>query len=185
MRPEGGNSRARARARGWRRAHRRVDRGLARGDVIKVGRTVELECLDTRDTHWRISACWRTRRSRRCFAADTLFNAGAGNCFNGGDPEKLYDTFVTQLARLPDETRVYPGHEYLTRNSSSRSIANRPTRMRRSCSGRRTTTGRGAGDHARPGEASTRSSGCRIPRSLRGCGKRSGHREHPDARTYS
>ena len=42
--------------------------------------------------------------------------AGAGNCYNGGDPEALYDTFVTQLARLPDATRVYPGHEYLARN---------------------------------------------------------------------
>ena len=28
----------------------------------------------------------------------------------------LYDTFATQLARLPDETRVFPGHEYLARN---------------------------------------------------------------------
>src|SRR5437879_13927220 len=46
----------------------------------------------------------------------TLFNAGAGNCHNGGHPERLYDTFVTQLARLPDETRVFPGHEYLARN---------------------------------------------------------------------
>jgi hydroxyacylglutathione hydrolase len=50
------------------------------------------------------------------YCGDTLFNAGAGNCHNGGHPESLYQTFVTQLARLPDETRVYPGHEYLARN---------------------------------------------------------------------
>ena len=50
------------------------------------------------------------------FCGDTLFNAGAGNCYNGGKPEALYDTFVNQLARLPDSTRVYPGHEYLARN---------------------------------------------------------------------
>jgi hydroxyacylglutathione hydrolase len=50
------------------------------------------------------------------FCGDTLFNAGAGNCHNGGDPERLYETFATQLARLPDETRVFPGHEYLARN---------------------------------------------------------------------
>jgi hydroxyacylglutathione hydrolase len=50
------------------------------------------------------------------FCGDTLFNAGAGNCHNGGNPESLYDTFATQLARLPDNTRVYPGHEYLARN---------------------------------------------------------------------
>ncbi len=28
----------------------------------------------------------------------------------------LYDTFVSQLYRLPDSTRVFPGHEYLARN---------------------------------------------------------------------
>jgi hydroxyacylglutathione hydrolase len=50
------------------------------------------------------------------FCGDTLFNAGAGNCHNGGSPESLYDTFATQLARLPDSTRVFPGHEYLARN---------------------------------------------------------------------
>jgi hydroxyacylglutathione hydrolase len=45
-----------------------------------------------------------------------LFNAGVGNCHNGGNPEVLYDTFAQQLSRLPDNTRVYPGHEYLGRN---------------------------------------------------------------------
>ena len=50
------------------------------------------------------------------FCGDTLFNAGAGNCHHGGHPQQLYDTFVTQLARLPEETRVFPGHEYLARN---------------------------------------------------------------------
>ena len=50
------------------------------------------------------------------FCGDTLFNAGAGNCHNGGHPQQLFQTFVTQLARLPDETRVFPGHEYLARN---------------------------------------------------------------------
>ena len=52
----------------------------------------------------------------RLFSGDTLFNAGAGNCHTTGRPELLYDTFATQLARLPDATRLYPGHEYLTRN---------------------------------------------------------------------
>src|SRR5678816_2943058 len=40
----------------------------------------------------------------------------AGNGHNGGDPGLLYETFVNQLARLPDHTRVYPGHEYMARN---------------------------------------------------------------------
>ncbi len=93
-----------------------VDRGLARGDVIKVGRTVELEVLDT-PGHTRSHVCLLAHGdSPALFCGDTLFNAGAGNCHNGGDPGLLYETFVNQLARLPDATRVYPGHEYMARN---------------------------------------------------------------------
>ena len=97
-----------------------VDRGLSSGDVIKVGRTVELEVLDT-PGHTRSHVCLLARgRSAHdgpaLFCGDTLFNAGAGNCHNGGDPGLLYETFVNQLARLPDATRVYPGHEYMARN---------------------------------------------------------------------
>jgi hydroxyacylglutathione hydrolase len=50
------------------------------------------------------------------FSGDTLFNAGAGNCHNGGNPEELYATFVDQLAKLPGDTRVYPGHDYIENN---------------------------------------------------------------------
>jgi len=93
-----------------------VDRGLARGDVIKVGRTVELEALDT-PGHTLTHLCLLAHGDAPAlFCGDTLFNAGAGNCHNGGDPELLYETFVNQLARLPDATRVFPGHEYMARN---------------------------------------------------------------------
>jgi hydroxyacylglutathione hydrolase len=93
-----------------------VDRGLARGDVIRVGRTVELEVLDT-PGHTRAHVCLLAHAdSPGLFCGDTLFNAGAGNCHHGGDPALLYQTFAEQLSRLPDATRVYPGHEYLERN---------------------------------------------------------------------
>ena len=77
-----------------------VDRGLARGDVIKVGRTVELEALDT-PGHTRSHVCLLAHGDAPAlFCGDTLFNAGAGNCHNGGDPGLLYETFVNQLATL-------------------------------------------------------------------------------------
>ena len=50
------------------------------------------------------------------FCGDTLFNAGAGNCHNGGHPNELYETFAGQLAKLPDSTRIYPGHDYIGNN---------------------------------------------------------------------
>jgi hydroxyacylglutathione hydrolase len=93
-----------------------VDRGLKKGDVIRVGRTVELECLDT-PGHTMAHVCLLSHtQAPALFSGDTLFNAGAGNCHNGGDPQALYETFATQLAKLPDSTRLFPGHEYLTRN---------------------------------------------------------------------
>jgi hydroxyacylglutathione hydrolase len=93
-----------------------VDRGLHKGDVIRVGRTVELECLDT-PGHTMAHICLLSHTNEPAlFCGDTLFNAGAGNCHGGGHPERLYETFAEQLARLPDTTRVFPGHEYMVRN---------------------------------------------------------------------
>ncbi|MCC7059490.1 MAG: hydroxyacylglutathione hydrolase [Burkholderiaceae bacterium] len=93
-----------------------VDRGVQAGDVIKVGRTVELECLDT-PGHTMCHVCLRSHTEQPAlFSGDTLFNAGAGNCHHGGDPVALYGTFVDQLARLPGNTKVYPGHDYIENN---------------------------------------------------------------------
>jgi hydroxyacylglutathione hydrolase len=93
-----------------------VDRGLGKGDVIRIGRTVELECLDT-PGHTMAHICLLAHAPQRgLFCGDTLFNAGAGNCHGGGHPDALYQTFATQLANLPDDTQIYPGHEYMARN---------------------------------------------------------------------
>jgi hydroxyacylglutathione hydrolase len=93
-----------------------MDRGLKAGDVIKIGKTAELECLDT-PGHTMAHICLRAHGDRPAlFCGDTLFNAGAGNCHNGGHPSELYQTFAGQLARLPDHTLIYPGHDYIARN---------------------------------------------------------------------
>jgi hydroxyacylglutathione hydrolase len=91
-------------------------RGVGAGDVIKVGKTVDLECLDT-PGHTMSHICLLSRTDRPAlFSGDTLFNAGAGNCHNGGHPNDLYDTFQNQLDKLDDDTRIYPGHDYLVNN---------------------------------------------------------------------
>jgi hydroxyacylglutathione hydrolase len=87
-----------------------------RGDVVKVGKTVELEVLDTPGTRWRTSACARTPTSRRCSAATRCSTPAPGNCHNGGHPSELYKTFSEQLERLPPSTRIYPGHDYIENN---------------------------------------------------------------------
>ena len=93
-----------------------VDRGVKAGDVIKVGRTVELECMDT-PGHTMCHICLRSHTEQPAlFSGDTLFNAGAGNCHNGGNVEAMFATFADQLAILPNDTLVYPGHDYIENN---------------------------------------------------------------------
>lgn len=50
------------------------------------------------------------------FSGDTLFNASAGNCKNGGNVDDLYRTFIEQLQPLADATLLYPGHDYMKNN---------------------------------------------------------------------
>jgi hydroxyacylglutathione hydrolase len=93
-----------------------MSRGVGAGDVIKVGKTVDLECLDT-PGHTMSHICLLSKTDQPAlFSGDTLFNAGAGNCHNGGHPSELYDTFHDQLERLADNTLIYPGHDYLINN---------------------------------------------------------------------
>ena len=93
-----------------------MDRGVAAGDIIRVGKTVELECLDT-PGHTMCHICLLSHTDQPVFfSGDTLFNAGAGNCHNGGHPEELYETFSRQLETLGEDTLIYPGHDYLVNN---------------------------------------------------------------------
>jgi hydroxyacylglutathione hydrolase len=90
-------------------------RGLSAGDIIKVGKTVELEALDT-PGHTMSHVCLRSHSDQPVLiCGDTLFNAGAGHC-RSGDPDALYHTFSEQLATLPDNTLIYPGHDYIENN---------------------------------------------------------------------
>ena len=93
-----------------------MGRGVGAGDVVRVGKTVDLECLDT-PGHTMSHICLLSRTDQPAlFSGDTLFNAGAGNCHNGGHPNELYETFHNQLEKLPEDTLVYPGHDYLVNN---------------------------------------------------------------------
>ena len=78
-----------------------IDVGLGVGDVVSVGKTVELLALDT-PGHTMSHICLLSKTdSPALFCGDTLFNAGAGNCHGGGHPDELYETFVSQLDALP------------------------------------------------------------------------------------
>lgn len=93
-----------------------IDIGLNAGDIVKVGKTVELEAMDT-PGHTMSHVCLLSRTDAPAlFAGDTMFNAGAGHCKGGGHPLYLYDTFAKQLNKLSDDTLIYPGHDYIVNN---------------------------------------------------------------------
>lgn len=50
------------------------------------------------------------------FCGDTLFQAGVGNCKNGGDPNTLYVSIQWLKSQLSDETVLHVGHDYLKKN---------------------------------------------------------------------
>ena len=101
-----------------------VDEGLKAGDGIQIGTSVELIALDT-PGHTFCHTCLyymgdsdakTDDQLPALFSGDTLFNAGVGNCHNGGNPETMYQTFKDQLFLLPDYTRIFPGHDYIVNN---------------------------------------------------------------------
>jgi glyoxylase-like metal-dependent hydrolase (beta-lactamase superfamily II) len=54
------------------------------------------------------------------FTGDAMFIRGNGRTdFQGGSPERLFDSVRTKLFALPDDTIVYPGHDYHGRISST------------------------------------------------------------------
>jgi glyoxylase-like metal-dependent hydrolase (beta-lactamase superfamily II) len=79
------------------------------GDVIDVG-SVPVTLVHT-PGHTPGSQCFLV--DGRLIAGDTLFLEGCGRTdLPGGDPEAMYESLTTRLARVPDETVLYPGHLY-------------------------------------------------------------------------
>lgn len=49
------------------------------------------------------------------FTGDTLFAGGCGRFFEG-NAAQMYENLYTTLGRLPDDTAIFPGHEYTVAN---------------------------------------------------------------------
>ncbi len=89
--------------------------GLAEGDEIPVGRH-RLQVLETPGhTDTCLSYVLRDPEGRphAVFTGDALLIRGCGRVdFQSGDAARLYDSITGKLFALPDETLVYPGHDY-------------------------------------------------------------------------
>jgi len=86
------------------------------GDVVAVG-SVPVTLLHT-PGHTPGSQCFLV--DGRLIAGDTLFLEGCGRTdLPGGDPAALYESLTTRLARVPDDTVLYPGHLYSAEPSAT------------------------------------------------------------------
>ncbi len=95
-----------------------MDRALKAGEKIPIDEHSYLEVLDTPGhTFAHLSLLlYRNQEAYAVFSGDTFFHAGVGNCYNGGDPEVLYETITAKYALMEDNVHVYPGHDYMANN---------------------------------------------------------------------
>lgn len=87
-------------------------------DRVREGGTVRLRDLDLMLQVIEIPGHTLTHvayyGANMLFCGDTLFACGCGRLFEG-TPQQMVES-LAKLARLPDETRVYCGHEYTQSN---------------------------------------------------------------------
>ena len=93
-----------------------VDIEIADGDVFALGNQTIKAIATPGHTPGCTSFLWQDK----IFTGDSLFIGGCGRTdFQGGDPAALYDAITQRLFTLPDETLVFPGHDYQQRWVSS------------------------------------------------------------------
>lgn len=86
-----------------------ADVHVGHGDVLHVG-AIEIHVLAT-PGHTVDSVSYRV--GDRVFTGDALLVRGCGRTdFQNGDPRQLYASLTKVLFALPDETQVYPAHDY-------------------------------------------------------------------------
>ncbi|TNY19383.1 beta-lactamase-like protein [Rhodotorula diobovata] len=86
---------------------------LKHGDKFKVGE-LDVTAVYT-PCHTRDHICYyvedKAKDERAVFTGDTLFISGCGRFFEG-EPHEMHAALNEKLAALPDDTKVFCGHEY-------------------------------------------------------------------------
>ena len=81
---------------------------LDAGDPVEVG-PMRIAAMHT-PGHTPGSTCWHAGEG--LFAGDTVFVNACGRCdLAGGDPEQMFQS-LKRVSQLPDDVRLYPGHDY-------------------------------------------------------------------------
>jgi sulfur dioxygenase len=86
-----------------------VSMRLNEGDKL----TIEGVALDVLYTPGHTDDSYSFLMQDRVFTGDTLLIRGTGRTdFQNGDPRAQYDSIFNKLMKLPDETMVFPAHDY-------------------------------------------------------------------------
>ncbi len=91
---------------------RQFDELLVHGQTLRAG-SLEVKAIATPG---HTPACLTYQIGDALFTGDALFmhDYGTGRCdFPKGSASDLYDSIQDRLYSLPDDTRVFPGHDYL------------------------------------------------------------------------
>jgi hydroxyacylglutathione hydrolase len=81
---------------------------VSAGDTVDVG-PLKIAAMHT-PGHTPGSTCWHAGEG--LFAGDTVFVNACGRCdLAGGDPEQMFQS-LKRVSQLPDDVRLYPGHDY-------------------------------------------------------------------------
>lgn len=86
-------------------------RYLSQGDRVAFGRRY----LEVRETPGHTAGCltYVLDDESMAFTGDALLIRGCGRTdFQQGDPRQLYRSIHTQVFSLPEDTRLYPAHDY-------------------------------------------------------------------------
>ena len=87
-----------------------ADHFIRDGEIITLGK-IEIKAYETpghTDSHMAYLV-----NGDRILTGDAMFIRGCGRTdFQSGDPGALYDSVTKKLFTLPDETLVYPAHDY-------------------------------------------------------------------------
>jgi len=91
------------------KAHDDIKRIVKDGDEVKIG-ALSIQVLHT-PGHINDAVCYYIEKEGALISGDTLFVEGCGRVDSEADAEVLYES-LQRLKELPDETEVFPGHDY-------------------------------------------------------------------------
>jgi hydroxyacylglutathione hydrolase len=87
--------------------------GVDEGDTVSVGNETARVLFIPSHTTGHVAYVFDDAKA--LFSGDMLFAGGCGRLFEG-TPEMMYTALCEKLAKLPDDMRVFCGHEYTESN---------------------------------------------------------------------